>query len=83
MDIITLFSAGSLFLIGFAIVFSIIVAIAPIVIMIQLRNVNRTLKRIEQQQEEARIEKQNQHQDIIDEFRFIKYKFSNQESKHE
>lgn len=83
MDIIALFSAGGLFLLGLAIVFSIIVAIAPIIIMFQLRNINRTLKRIEQQQEEAQIEKQNQHQDIIDEFRFIKYKFSNQENTHE
>ena len=83
---ITILSTGGTILAGIAIAFSIIAAVAPIIIMVQLSNVNHHLKEIKRQMLNEQIEARNRHQDIMEEFRCIKYKIhdkDNEENTHE
>lgn len=85
-EIISILSAGGVIFAGIAIVLSIIAAVAPLVIMIQLRNINRTLKEIKKHQVTEQINNWNKHQYIMDEFKSIKYKIgdtNNEENTHE
>ena len=57
MDIITILSAGGTFFAGIAIALSIIAAVAPTIIMIQLSNVNHHLKEIKNQLKDSNEER--------------------------
>ena len=85
-EFINILTTGGIVFTGIGIALSIIAAIAPIIIMIQLSNINFHLKEIKKQQVTEQINNWNKHQYIMDEFKSIKYKIgdtNNEENTHE